>query len=268
MAVHRIASLALRNFRHISSPQTKITSPLSCRHLIYQQHRRLVAPSKEASTDDVSKDGKPPRRAGFLARLLGLDGSGESLFLRMLGYYSVESKAIGAANSLYGQILQRANSALSAEFSDAQRSAFVPQYEMLALHIYITLHRLRFEKGSVYEKDATIAMQTLFENFWNDVRTRMMMEEHKLTLLQSAKWIKQCEKNFFSMALDFDEAWGNEDKFRERITKHITSLNSDPKKSSRFLHYMQRERARLNKMSIAQIWGGECWDPSYPFLAR
>lgn len=47
-------------------------------------------------------------------------------------------------------------------------------------------------------------MPTLFDKFWTHVCYYLVIEEHSLTLLQSGKWVKQCEKTFI-MALAFDE---------------------------------------------------------------
>lgn len=282
-------------------------SPPSSRHvpscLLQQLRHNAGSPSKSnkddgpggGGSDSGAKKATTPKDAqeptGFLDRLLRPDASGESPVLRMLGYYSAESKAIGAANSLYSQILTRASSTVKAEFpmssssssssaspessppptataaTDAPMTAaeFLPKYEMMALHIYLTLRRLRQESGSSFEADVKVTMQTLFDKFWTDVRYRLMIEEHNLTLLQSGKWVKQCEKNFFSMALAFDESWdAPREKLSECIANHITSLKKDPARVSRFLHYMIRERHRLDKISIEELWqGGICWGPQY-----
>lgn len=261
------ASIVLRRLRPGSLLRNQVLNlgPTTCMH---QQHLHFASKSSSGSADSGSKDTQPKRLSGILARILQQDSSGESPILRMMGYYSTESKAIGAANSMYDQIRQRATSAVGAEFTAPDTSAFVPQFEMLALHVYLTLRRLRFEKGSAYENDVQIAMQTLFDNFWTDVRSRMMIEEHKLTLLQSGKWIKQCEKNFFAMALSFDEAWDNQDKMFQCIEQHINSLRKDESKIRRIMKYMQRERARLDKVTVEQIWEGDCWDPTYPAIAH
>lgn len=211
-----------------------------------------------------SVNGKGMQRNRFLDRLLAVDESGQSPFLRLLGYYSPESRAIGAARSLYEQILRRGRAILEAEYTEEQRVLFVPKYETLAIHVYLTFQRLRAEGGSAFEKDVKIAMQTLFDMFWTDVRVRMMIEEHELTLLTSAKWIRQCERNFFSMALAFDEAWSDQQKMSDKIALHITSLKKDPIKVGRFHSYMHHEHERLKKVSVEQIWEGICWDAKYP----
>lgn len=200
-------------------------------------------------------------RQSFLGRLLAPDQSGESPVLRMLGYYSAESKAIAAGKSIYNQLLLRSQKAAALEFDNT--SEFVPQYEMLAIHIYITLKRLRAETGSEFESDVKVAMQTLFDIFWTDVRHRMMMKEHKLTLLTSSRWIKECERNFFSMAVSFDECWADDAKMDECIAKRVTCLKKDMSKVARLRKYMQRELHRLEKVSVSDMWDGTCWDDKY-----
>lgn len=227
-------------------------------------HRLFTSNSVPTDDGTGSKDKKGVQRNRFLDRLLAVDESGQSPFLRLLGYYSPESRAIGAAKSLYEQILSRSGSILEAEFSEEQRGLFVPKYEMLAIHVYLTFQRLRQEGGSTFEKDIKVAMQTLFDIFWSDVRYRMMIEEHELTLLVSATWIRQCERNFFSMALAFDEAWTDQQKMNDKISLHITSLKKDPEKIRRIQSYLRQEHQRLKSVTVEQMWDGICWDAKYP----
>lgn len=225
---------------------------------------RSADPSSDDGATKSTKDATHSKRKGFLSRLLAPDSSGESPVLRLLGYYTVESKAIGAANSLYDQILTRSRSALTSEFDDAQRKKFVPQYEMMAIHIYLTLRRLRYEKGLSHESQVKIAMQSLFDIFWTDVRNRMMINEHALTILESSKWIKQCERNFLAMAHTFDESWEDDSKMMEAILEHVTSLEKNSHQARRLRKYMMRERLRLEKVTVEQMWEGISWDPNYP----
>lgn len=144
--------------------------------------------------------------------------------------------------------------------------AFAPRYEMLSVHIYLILRRLRAEKGSESEAEVKTVMQCLFDLFWTDVRKRMMMEENGLKLLQSAKWIKDCEQRFFGMALAFDEAWGNDRLMRESISRNITCLRQDELRVERFRHYMTRERNRLDALLVDQIYQAVYKDGTYPKL--
>lgn len=187
--------------------------------------------------------------------------TGKSGFLRALGYYSAESRAIGTATTLYNQIVLRSNAAVDAELGSS--SEFMPRFEMFIAHVYITLRRLRAEKGTLAEADCKIAMQVLFEVFWKDVRYRMMMKEGGLGLIASSKWIKECERIFFGIALSLDEAWGDREKMNKCIAKSFSFLKDDPRRIDKFRQYMVMEFSRLEKSTTAQIWDGIGWDANY-----
>lgn len=212
--------------------------------------------------DDDDAKSKRQKMPGIFGRLLSPDSSGQNAILRALGYYSAESRAIGAGNALYKQSLKRAASAAIAE--GGEDPSFVARFEMLAVHIYLTLRRLRVEKGSIHENDVKTAMQCIFDILWTDVRTRMIMKENNMGLVASGKWIKECERMFFGMAIAFDEGWGDEQKMRESISRNITCLNQTELRVERFRRYMIKERSRLEKASIEDILGGTCWDDNYP----
>lgn len=182
--------------------------------------------------------------------------------------------AMGAGRSLYAQAQQRAHAVRVAEVKEVtsgldSTKAFVPQFEMLSVHVYMTLYRLRVEKGTKGEGAIATAMQCLFDIFWADVRRRMLIEERGMSLLASGKWVKECEKMFFGMAVAFDEAWDDEAKFSECISRNITCLKGDSVKVERFRRYMLRERMRLNKIPIEKIWQGDClyWDDNYSIVS-
>lgn len=262
------ATSALRNLNHSRSfPPLNEPFRLSG-HVPDKYPSRLLCTSKSTPGDDnvPNEPDKKVTRNRFLDRLLAPDESGQSPVLRMLGYYSPESRAIGAARSMYDQMLERSRATLIAEFSQDDQKKFVPQYEMLAIHVYLTLQRLRKESGSEFEKDVKVAMQTLFDIFWSDVRYRMMIQENDLTAMSSAKWVRQCERNFFSMALAFDETWQDHSKMIDKISIHLTSLKNDPESIHRIHTYMRKERQRLETVSVEQMWEGVCWDPKYPAL--
>lgn len=215
--------------------------------------------SDSAGAGDAAQ---PQRPTGLLGRLLAPGEGGRNPILAALGYYSSESRAIGAGNALYEQSLARAEAAAAVE--GEVKGAFAPRFEMLAVHVYLTLRRLRAEKGSVYESEVKTVMQCLFDVFWTDVRTRMIMKENDMKLIASGKWIKDCEQRFFGMALAFDETWGDQGKFCAAIKRNVTCLNGDPTRIERFRAYMERERLRLDETPIEQIWMGAYWDERYP----
>lgn len=228
--------------------------------------RRICSDIGKSDERKIANDieRKKPAPKGMLARLLSPNGTGESPILRMLGYYSSESRAIGAGNTLYKSALSRSESATSAEIGSS--ATFGARFEMLAVHIYLILRRLRTEKDSPYEADVKTVMQCLFDIFWTDVRARMIMKDHRMNLIQSSKVIKDCEQRFFGMALAFDEAWDNSEELYKCVERNISCLQGDPTRIKRFRQYICSEKARLDKMSIEEVWGGECWNDDYPAI--
>ncbi|KAI0567046.1 Ubiquinol-cytochrome C chaperone [Gracilaria domingensis] len=197
------------------------------------------------------------KKRSFLERVLAVDSSGQNPLLKALGYYSAESRALGAGKSLYYQALERADAIAVVEFDE--KLSFSTWFEMVSVHIYLTLRRLRAEKGSVYENNVKTAMQCLFDVFWSDVRSRMI-KDHNMTLITSGKWVKECEQMFFGLAMAFDEGWEDSDVMRDAIRRNITSLGEDSVKIEHFRKYMMKEHTRLERTSIEQIWEGSSWD--------
>lgn len=249
--------------------------------------RKLPSPPVSPSPSQTHPKSPPPLEStvstqssisSLLRRLVSPDGSGESPVLRLLGYYSSESKAVGAANLLYSQARTRAHDTVNRSLPAQLSSEFVPHFELLSVHMYLTLRRLRAESGSPFEADVKMAMQSMFDSFWNDVRFRMMMKDHGLSLLQSGKWVKQCEKNFFAMALEFDELLTDtavrtasknaDDKLITAINKHISSIRDNSHMVNALLNYMKVEKRRLDKLSVEEIWSGRCWDTSVKPLLK
>lgn len=204
----------------------------------------------------------PPetKRRTLLQRIFTPNIPRQNPILKALGYYSAESRAIGAGTALYKQALERGDAMAKAECGD--NLGFSAWFEMLSVHIYLTLRRLRAEKGSIYENDVKTAMQCLFDVFWTDVRSRMV-NDHKMTLITSGKWVKECEQIFFGLAMSFDEGWEDEEIMREGIRRNITCLQEDRVRIERLRKYMMREHARLERASIEQLWDGTCWDSDY-----
>lgn len=216
------------------------------------------------SNDDSPNGKKPTPQNSILSRLLASNDGKQNRLLAALGFYSSESRAIGAGNTLYTQALARANAAAAVEAHDIKD--FAPRFEMLSVHVYLTLRRLRAEKGSPFEPEVKTVMQCIFDMFWTDVRSRMIMQEHGMNLIQSGRWIKDCEQRFFGMALAFDEAWGDDHKMKDAIKRNITCLDTETSRIDRFFRYMVRERSRLDKATVEQIWEGACWDDNYPHV--
>lgn len=203
------------------------------------------------------------RQGGLFSRLLGPgQGDGRNPFLAALGYYSRESVALGAGTSLYTQLRARAEDTSRAiSSSRGGTQPFVLRFEMLSVHVYLSLHRLRREKGSPLEADCKTVMQCIFDVFWTDVRNRMLIEEEGMTLIPSGRWVKECEQMFFGMALAFDDAWDDRNALANAVRRNITSARPDV---DGFVRYMWEEKKRLDKIPIEWVMQEkEIWNPRF-----
>jgi hypothetical protein len=212
--------------------------------------REAVAPASSSVTGSL------------LSRLLAPNADGRNSILSALGYYSQESRAIGAANKLYAQAVARAGDAAIAEcgyHGAAGRPPFAASFEMLSVHVYLVLLRLRSEKGSRAEAEVLKAMQTLFDVFWTDVRNRMLIKEQGMKLIESGKWVKDCEERFFGMALAFDDCFHDGAASRSEtleavVSRNVACLGRDPARVASLCAYMRREKLRHDKLPIEDVW--------------
>lgn len=201
---------------------------------------------------------------GFLSRILSpsTNENNRNPLLAALGYYSRESVALGAGTTLYEQVRKRSEDAVS-ELSKSRDGAqpFVLRFEMLSIHVYLSLYRLRQEKGTTLESDCSTVMQCLFDVFWTDVRNRMLIKEEGMTLIPSGRWVKECESMFFGMALAFDDSWHDRAAFKEAVHRNVTTVRND---IDSFVDYMYREKSRLDQLPIeAVLQQKQIWSPRF-----
>ncbi len=138
---------------------------------------------------------------------------------------------------------------------------------MLAVHVYLTLRRLRREKGSALEADCKTVMQCVFDVFWTDVRNRMLIKEEGMTLIPSGRWVKECEQMFFGMAVAFDDASEDKEAFRGAMMRNITSVRN--KDADGFFRYLWNEKERLDAMPMETFMEEkEVWSPVFKLIGR
>jgi hypothetical protein len=211
----------------------------------------------------------PSDRAGILSRLLAPGADGQNKLLAALGYYSQESRALGAANRLYAQASARAADVAMVECGaegECGRPSFAASFEMLSVHVYLVLLRLRREKGSAVEGEVSNAMQTLFDVFWTDVRNRMLMKEQGMKLIESGKWVKDCEQRFFGMALAFDDCFhsspsSSPETLEDVVSRNVSCLKRDPNRVASLCAYIRSEKIRHDLAPIDAVWKvGLRWD--------
>lgn len=266
----RARTSLLQTARPASSP-TSIPGPHPPYTRTVLRHRASTSaephPPSSASPSEASS--RPPRESataapsGLLSRLLSPTAAGgKNTILSALGYYSEESRAIGAATTLYRQATARAAEmpAVAAGGSDGQLAPFSARFEMLSIHVYIVLRRLRKEKGAAHEANVSKAMQTLFDVFWTDVRNRMLIKEEGMRLISSGKWIKECEQRFFGMALAIDDCLEKDnvqesrEELRKVLSRNITCLARDESKVNELAGYVLAQLAAHDKTPFNYIW--------------
>jgi hypothetical protein len=210
----------------------------------------------------------PQQERGLLARLLAPSATGRNGLLTLLGYYSKESRAIGAGNILYKQAVRRSAEAAAAEAGP--EPPFATRFEMLSLHVYLILRRLRAEKGSPLEAEISQAMQTVFDLLWTDVRNRMLIKEQGMKLIESGKWVKECEMMFFGLAVALDECFDpingavNSQKLEEVLARNVTCVRPDKQRITALRKYILLEKDNLDHVPVDQLWeSGVNWRDSY-----
>lgn len=229
-----------------------------------------VSDAAAASGTSSFKETPPVKSGGFLSKLLSPGPDGRSKVLAALGYYSNESRAIAAGTKIYAQAVERAASMVEQVAPPSvpgQRAPFVARYEILAVHVYLALRRLRQEKGKPFESDVAQGMQTLFDVFWTDLRNRMLIQEEGYRLVGSGQWVKECEERFFGMAYSFDECFPVDMKqpvdvqrLDSAIARNITCLKRDATRIKVLRDYMVREKQRQDGLGIVHIWeAGLSW---------
>lgn len=231
---------------------------------------------------------RPPQATTFFdkvfQRLFGnIEEGKKHWLLNMLGYYSAESELIGVANGLYQRCVEMSRdetilrglglptnvkydkSGVMIDDGVGETLDFATRWELLSLHVYLTLFRLRRVRGAEVEKSVRRVMQDFFENFWVDVRHRMLIKEEGFKYLHSGKWMKKCEERFFGMALAFDKAWelGSsgevEHAVEDCVRRNITCLNEDSKKIKWLTRYIIQEKSKLEGMSSNALINLSMW---------
>lgn len=117
--------------------------------------------------------------------------------LKILGYYSRESRLLRGARTLHQRIASQAESpALYATFK--LEKTFRTTHAMLVLHTWMCLVRLRAEG-----KDGSDFGQFLYDVYNQDLERRVVAAGVKMLF---SKWIKELEKMFYGAVMAYDKA--------------------------------------------------------------
>jgi len=247
----------------------------------------------------VTPPGTPPTPTNFVQRwaarhlaaaAVAGDASAEAPrhpLLSLLGWYSTESLVVRNAAALIAGIRGRAASAplrdrlgLPAALDGA--ADFQARYALAALHMYLSVRRLRAAGGgggggtqgggAPTAGDAAGVMQAAFDTFWNVVKQEMLVGEAGVGVIQAGRWAREAEQGFFGAAVGYDAALdaeaagggapgaGPDGGLEGALTRNVPALVQLAGGASGLADYVRAEDRRLRAMSDEAVVRGKMWE--------
>lgn len=203
------------NLREVNTMLAQFARAAVRRHLARASAPQLLSRSfaqtaeQVVDTSPTIKDTETETQRTITPRSLSLDPNSrfrvsdpvpegfKRTVLKLLGYYSRQSRLIRGANTLYSRISSQVDQPeLYANF--ALEQSFRTTHAMLVLHMWLSLGRLRSEG-----KDGAAMGQSLYDAFNHDLERRIIATGLKVLL---SKWMKELEKNFYGAVAAYDNA--------------------------------------------------------------
>ncbi|KAF5743614.1 Ubiquinol-cytochrome C chaperone family protein isoform 1 [Tripterygium wilfordii] len=119
------------------------------------------------------------------------------LMLKMMLFYSKQSKALRGANVVYRRIISQVDKPAIYEVFNLEKT-FKMTFSLLVLHMWLCLRRLK-EEG----KEGSEFGQYVYEIYNHDVELRVSKAGVNLLLI---KWMKELEKIFYGNIVAYDAA--------------------------------------------------------------
>ncbi|KAL0543565.1 hypothetical protein IC582_018664 [Cucumis melo] len=139
------------------------------------------------------------------------------LFLRMMMFYSKQSKHIRAANVIYQRIVSQVDKPAIYDVFNLEKT-FKTTFSLLVLHMWLCLRRLK-EEG----KEGVERGQYVYELYNHDMELRVSKAGVNLLLI---RWMKDLEKIFYGNIVAYDSAMlpeAGKDELPNVIWKNIYS---------------------------------------------
>ncbi|XP_017972240.1 PREDICTED: ubiquinol-cytochrome-c reductase complex assembly factor 1 [Theobroma cacao] len=133
------------------------------------------------------------------------------IILKMMLFYSKQSKSIRGANVIYRRVLSQVDKPAIYEVFNLEKT-FKMTFSLLVLHMWLCLRRLKAEG-----KDGVELGQYLYEIYNHDVELRVSKAGVNLLL---TKWMKELEKIFYGNIVAYNAALLPEAK-QEELTDII-----------------------------------------------
>lgn len=135
------------------------------------------------------------------AAIPGADATGmRRVLLSLGGFYSRETAIARGGRALHVAAVDAATAPSLATALGLRSGVFADEHALLTLHVWMLLARLRPEG-----KDGAATSQALYENFSDDVETRVRAAGVRVRV---NKWLAELEKMFYGAATAYDKALG------------------------------------------------------------
>ncbi|GMP23894.1 hypothetical protein CsSME_00001336 [Camellia sinensis var. sinensis] len=119
------------------------------------------------------------------------------IFLKLMLFYSKQSKSIRGANVVYRRIISQVDKPAIYDVFSLEKT-FKTTFSLLVLHMWLCLHRLKQEANEGVEFG-----QYLYEIYNHDVELRVSRAGVNLLL---TRWMKDLEKIFYGNVVAYDAA--------------------------------------------------------------
>ncbi|KAL3132333.1 hypothetical protein ABBQ32_008911 [Trebouxia sp. C0010 RCD-2024] len=127
---------------------------------------------------------------------------------------------------------------------------FASEYNMLCLHMWMLLVRLRSEG-----KDGKALAQMVYELFQENVEARVRAEGVKVRL---NKWLNELEQMFYGMSFAFDKSLSGDDDITGALLRNFYNDDKSKQKAADTLaRYTTRELACLAKTESEHVMAGQ-----------
>lgn len=179
------------------------------------------------------------------------------IILKMLLFYSKQSKSIRGANVVYRRIISQVDKPAIYDVFNLEKT-FKTTFSLLVLHMWLCLHRLK-EEG----KEGVEFGQYLYEIYNHDLELRVSKAGVNLLL---TRWMKDLEKIFYGNIVAYDTAMLPEAKpdelpnviWRNVFSDGDSSMPKDDAKQAAkaMARYAHREASCLSLTDKEAVFSG------------
>ncbi|KAM0042931.1 putative ubiquinol-cytochrome c chaperone/UPF0174 [Helianthus debilis subsp. tardiflorus] len=178
-------------------------------------------------------------------------------FLKMMLFYSKQSKSIRQANVIYRRVVSQVDKPVIYDVFKMEKT-FRTNFSMLVVHMWLCLRRLKAEG-----KEGIELGQYVYEIYNHDLETRVSKAGVNLLL---SKWMRELEKVFYGNIVAFDTAMlpeAKQDDLQNAIWKNVFAEDGSSKLDVSalpavlaFTRYVRRECTCLSLTDKEAMFSG------------